>query len=103
MGDAGVQAYPICIGVMFWPRLLMIQSDPTMISMTMRTPKASASTLLALSGPVVMWMKKTRCTPDLGDRQHHQRKRDAGSPDQVGACDEKGDGGDESREEETNR
>jgi hypothetical protein len=41
----------------------MIQSDPTMINMTMRTPNASASTLLALSGPVVMWMKKTRCTP----------------------------------------
>ena len=41
----------------------MIQSDPTMINMTMRTPNASASTLLALSGPVVMWMKKTRWTP----------------------------------------
>ena len=59
--SGGARAYPICIiGVMFWWRLLMIQSDPTMINMTISTPKASASTLLALSGPVVMWMKKTR-------------------------------------------
>ena len=41
----------------------MIHSDPTITSMTISTPNASARTLLALSGPVVMWRKKTRCTP----------------------------------------
>ena len=33
----------------------MIQSDPPITSTTIRTPKASANTLLVLSGPVVMW------------------------------------------------
>ena len=41
-------------------RLVMIQSDPTTTRNTMRMPNASASTLLALSGPVVMCRKKTR-------------------------------------------
>ncbi len=43
--------------------LLMIQTEPPISSTTNRTPKASAMTLLMLSGPVVMWRKNTRCTP----------------------------------------
>ena len=41
----------------------MIHSEPAISSNTISTPKASARTLLVLSGPVVMWRKKTRCTP----------------------------------------
>ena len=41
----------------------MIQSEPVRSSSTISTPKASAMTLLTLSGPVVMWRKKTRWTP----------------------------------------
>ena len=41
----------------------MIHSEPPTTRKTISTPKASASTLLVLSGPVVMWRKKTRCTP----------------------------------------
>ena len=47
-------------GSMFALRLAMIQSDPPTMSMAMRTPKASASTLLVLSGPVLMCRKNTR-------------------------------------------
>src|SRR5262249_11361154 len=50
-------------GIMFAFRLAMITSDPARTRNTMSTPKASASTLLVLSGPVVMWRKNTRCTP----------------------------------------
>ena len=40
--------YPtyMCIGIMLWFMLAMIHSEPTMISPTISTPKASASTLL---------------------------------------------------------
>src|SRR3982074_34494 len=48
---------------MLWLRFAMIHSDPPISRMTIRTPKASASTLLVLSGPVVMCRKNTRCTP----------------------------------------
>ena len=41
----------------------MIQSEPAITSATIRTPNASASTLLVLSGAVLMCRKKTRCTP----------------------------------------
>jgi hypothetical protein len=41
----------------------MIQSDPPIRRMTIRTPKASASTLLALSAVVVICRKNTRCPP----------------------------------------
>ena len=81
----------------------MIQSDPTMISITMRTPKASASTLFALSGPVVMWMKKTRWMPIWAIASTTSAKRDARPPDQVGSGDEEGDAGDECRQEESDR
>ena len=59
------RGYPIgiCIGPIFWFRLYMIQSDPTIRRKTIKTPKASARTLFTLSGPVVMCRKKTRCTP----------------------------------------
>ena len=38
----------------------MIQIVPIITRNTISTPKASASTLLVLSGPLVMWRKKTR-------------------------------------------
>jgi hypothetical protein len=38
----------------------MIHSDATVSGITIKTPNASASTLLKLSGPVMMWRKKTR-------------------------------------------
>src|SRR5262245_30170456 len=41
----------------------MIHSDPATTMVTMSTPNASASTLLVLSGPVVMCRKNTRWTP----------------------------------------
>jgi cation diffusion facilitator family transporter len=50
-------------GAMFAFMCAMIQIVPIITRKTMRTPKASASTLLVLSGPLVMWRKKTRCTP----------------------------------------
>ena len=46
--------------VMLSFRFVMIQSDPAITRKTMRMPNASASTLLVLSGPVVMCRKKTR-------------------------------------------
>ena len=47
-------------GIMLSFRFVMIQSDPATTRVTMSTPNASASTLLVLSGPVVMCRKKTR-------------------------------------------
>ena len=47
-------------GIMLSFRFVMIQSEPTTTKNTMRMPNASASTLLVLSGPVVMCRKKTR-------------------------------------------
>jgi hypothetical protein len=41
-------------GMMFSFKLDMIQSEPATTSVTMSTPNASASTLLVLSGPVVI-------------------------------------------------
>ena len=41
----------------------MIQMVPTITRKTISTPNANASTLLVLSGPLVMWRKKTRWTP----------------------------------------
>ena len=42
----------------------MIHNEPAMIrSITIRTPNASAMTLLTLSGPVVMCRKNVRWTP----------------------------------------
>jgi hypothetical protein len=48
------------IGIMLRFKLYMIHGEPTISSITIRTPNASAITLLVLSGPGVMWMKKTR-------------------------------------------
>ncbi len=62
----------------------MIHSEPPMIMATISTPKASASTLLVLSGAVVRCRKKTEMHADLRDREHAERHRDARSPDQVG-------------------
>src|SRR5215467_8399391 len=50
-------------GISMLLRSVMIHSEPATTRNTMSTPNASASTLLVLSGPVVMWRKKTRCTP----------------------------------------
>jgi 5-aminolevulinate synthase len=47
-------------GIMLSLRLVMIHVDPAITRNTTRRPNASASTLLVLSGPVVMWRKKTR-------------------------------------------
>ena len=47
-------------GIMLAFRFVMIQSDPPITRITMSIPKANASTLLVLSGPVVMCRKKTR-------------------------------------------
>ena len=41
----------------------MIHSEPPITRITISRPKASAITLLVLSGPVVMCRKNTRCTP----------------------------------------
>jgi hypothetical protein len=40
--------------------VIMIHSDATISRITIKTPNASASTLLKLSGPVMKWRKKTR-------------------------------------------
>ena len=42
------------IGIMFWLRLVMIHTDPTISTNTIKTPNASAITLFMLSGLVVM-------------------------------------------------
>src|SRR5262249_9553972 len=42
------------IGIMLWLRLLMIHTDPTISTNTMKTPNISAITLFTLSGLVVM-------------------------------------------------
>ena len=47
-------------GIMLSFRSAMIHSEPTTTRITMSTPNASASTLLVLSGPVVMCRKNTR-------------------------------------------
>src|SRR5438309_1100954 len=52
-----------CIGIRLSFRWAMIHNDPAITSATISTPKASASTLLVLSGAVVICRKKTRCTP----------------------------------------
>ena len=41
----------------------MIHNEPPITTKTIKSPKASANTLLVLSGPVVMCRKKTRCPP----------------------------------------
>ena len=56
------QGIDICI-IMLWFIVVMIDSVPTISNVTISRPKASASTLLVLSGPVVMCRKKTRWTP----------------------------------------
>jgi hypothetical protein len=47
-------------GIMFAVMSLMIHSEPATTRKTIRTPNASARTLLVLSGPVVMCRKNTR-------------------------------------------
>ena len=47
-------------GIMSSFKSAMIHSEPATTRITMSTPNASASTLLVLSGPVVMCRKKTR-------------------------------------------
>src|SRR5580698_6284338 len=46
-------------GIMLAFRFVMIKSDPPITRITMSIPKANASTLFVLSGPVVMCRKKT--------------------------------------------
>ena len=60
--------------------MLMIHSEPPTTSITISTPKASASTLLMLSGPVVMCRKNTRCTPICAIASTDQRDRNARLP-----------------------
>ena len=43
--------------------LALARAMKSHVTFQIATPKASASTLLVLSGPVVMWRKKTRWTP----------------------------------------
>ena len=50
-------------GIMLAFKLVMIQSEPATTTVTISMPKASASTLLVLSDPVVMCRKNTRWTP----------------------------------------
>jgi hypothetical protein len=47
-------------GIMLWFNWRMTHIEPNTIRQTMRTPKAKARMLLALSGAVVMWRKKMR-------------------------------------------
>src|SRR6266446_2548072 len=67
IGRAGHCYRCICmiwsIGIRLWLRLAMIQSDPPITRSTIRTPNASASTVLVLSGPVVMCRKITAPRP----------------------------------------
>ncbi len=69
IGRAGHCYRCICmiwsIGIRLWLRLAMIQSDPPITRSTIRTPNASASasTVLVLSGPVVMCRKITASPP----------------------------------------
>ena len=67
----------------------MIHSDPTMTNMTMRTPNANAKTLLTLSGTGGDVQEEDQVHADLSDRQHHQRNRDAGAPNQERPGNEK--------------
>ena len=46
--------------IMFWLRSAMIHTEPAITKTMISTPKASASTLLVSSGPLVMCRKKTR-------------------------------------------
>jgi hypothetical protein len=50
-------------GIMFVLRCAMIHSDPETMRVTTSRPKASASTLLVLSGPVPICRKNIKCTP----------------------------------------
>src|ERR1700732_4851247 len=71
---------------MLWLRFAMIQSDPPIRRTTIRTPKASASTLLALSAVVAICRKNTK-SPHLRDRQHDKGDRDARLPYKIGCWD----------------
>ena len=56
-------------GIMFALRWAMIHSEPETTSVTTSSPKASASTLLVLSGPVPICRKNTwRQAQPLGRR-----------------------------------
>src|SRR5665213_951989 len=74
------------ISIMLWFRFAMIHSEPAISRKTMSTPKASASTLLVLSGPVVMWRKNTMYT-HLRDRQHDEGDRNDRHPDDTATAD----------------
>ena len=54
----------------------MIQSDPTMTSMTMRTPNANAKHVVDVVGTGGDVQEKDQVHADLRDRQHHQRNRE---------------------------
>ena len=81
----------------------MIQSDPTIRRKTIKTPNASASTLLTLSGPVVMCRKKTQVHADLSDREHHKRNRNAGVPNQRCPGDEERHRGEQDRKAQADK
>ena len=76
----------------------MIQSEPTTTRTTISTPKASASTLLVLSGPGRDVQEEHEVDAHLRDRQHDEGDRNARLPDQVGAGDEERGRGEQDRE-----
>ena len=61
----------------------MIQSEPTTTRNTIRTPNASASTLLVLSGAGGDVQEEDEVNSHLRDRECDERDRHAGSIDQV--------------------
>ncbi len=91
------------IGAMFWFRLVMIHIDPMRISPTIKTPKASASTLLDVvrSGGDVE--EEDEVDADLSDRQHHQRNRNARPPHKRRPDDEERHRGDQGREAQADK
>lgn len=66
-------------GSMFWLKCVIAQIEPNTTRHTMSTPKASAITLLALSGSVVMCKKKIEWIPSgCAARHEHHSVRQAG-------------------------
>ena len=68
----------------------MIQSVPPITSATISVPKASASELFTLSGAVVRWRKKARCTPICATARTLSATGMLGRPQPIGAREVKG-------------
>ena len=62
----------------------MIQSEPAITRMTINMPKASASTLLVLSGPGGDVQEEHQMDAHLGDGENGESQRHAGRPKQRG-------------------